>query len=278
VSLAVSSSSQNIHPTNIYHISIFDPIYTQKKEAKHIAGIITGDVPLGDGDSAHWDEAPCGTFFVIIFLQMVRAIVSGISHARAALHHIMCFKWCCSKTNHTPIGAMKYKFVVFNAWEYQGSELLWASLMKELWGAVESEFGPKRVAQHRAGIELAEEDKFDESYRNLTPHQKARIRKKALLMLYARLYLYLFLFLIVLTVLMTLTITNCKSINRTCLGKVENVTNNATDIIEAVESDGEEEGNEEGIIVAIIATVAAFCPLLASGTFSIIRYIHPLSI
>ena len=79
--------------------------------------------------------------------------------------------------------------------------------------------------------------------------------------------------LIVLTVLITLTITNCNSINRTCLGKVVNVTNNATDIIEAVESDSEEEGKEGGVIVAIIATVAAFCPLLKDGTFSIRRCI-----
>eukprot|EP00984_Skeletonema_dohrnii_P009918 scaffold3819_cov98-Skeletonema_dohrnii-CCMP3373.AAC.5 len=239
-------------------------MYTQKKEAKYIAGIITGDVDLGDGDSAHWEGAPCGTFFVIIFLQIVRAIVSGMSLAFAALDHIVRLRWCCSKTNHTPTGAVKYKFVEFNAWTYQGSELLWASLMKDLWDAVEAEFGKKVVRYHRAGIALAEENQFDESHRTLTPQQKARNRKRALLMFCARLYLYLFLFLIALTVLMTLTIINCNSVNKTCLGKVVNVTNNATDIIEAVESDSDEEGNEEGVIVAIIATVAAFCPLLAS--------------
>eukprot|EP00984_Skeletonema_dohrnii_P014031 scaffold5864_cov93-Skeletonema_dohrnii-CCMP3373.AAC.9 len=234
-----------------------------KKEANHIAGIITGDVDLGEGDSAHWDVAPCGTFFVITFLQIARAIVSGISLAFAALHHIMCCQWCCSKTNHPPTGAVKYKFVEFNAWTYQGSELLWASLMKELWDAVEAEFGKKVVRYHRAGIALAEENQYDESHCTLTPQQKAQNRKKALLMFRARLYLYLFLFFIVLTVLITLTITNCKSINRTCLGKVVNVTNNATDIIEAVESDSKEEGNEGGVITATIATVAAFCLLLA---------------
>jgi len=239
-------------------------------------------VPSGDGDSAHWDVAPCGTFFVITFLQIVRAIVSGISLACAALYHIMCFQWCSSKTNHTPTGADKYKFVKFNAWTYEGSELLWASLMKDLWKAVEDEFTEKVVRYHRAGIalELEGKNQLDESHCTLTPQQKARNRKRLLLMLHAQLYLYLFLFLIVLTVLITLTITNCNSINRTCLGKVVNVTNNATDIIEAVESDSEEEGKEGGVIVAIIATVAAFCPLIASGTFSISisRYIHPLSI
>lgn len=75
-----------------------------------------------------------------------------------------------------------------------------------------------------------------------------------------------------LTVLTTLTIINCKSIDRTCLGKVANVTNNATDIVEAVERGSEEEGNEAGVISAIVAAVAAFCPLLANGTFSIVDY------
>eukprot|EP00984_Skeletonema_dohrnii_P020763 scaffold10195_cov70-Skeletonema_dohrnii-CCMP3373.AAC.3 len=232
-----------------------------KKEAEQIAGIITGDVPLGDGDSAHWDVAPCGTIFVIILLQIVRAIVSGISRACAALHHVMYFQWWRSKTNHTPTGAVKYKIVEFNAWTYQGSELLWASLMKDLWDAVEAEFGEKVVRYHRAGIALAEENQFDESHRSLSPQEKARNRKRALLMFRARSYLYLFLFLIVLTVLLTLTIINCKSINRTCLGKLKNATNNATDTIEAVESDSE----GKGVIAAIIATVAAFCPLLANG-------------
>ena len=222
---------------------------------------------LGNGNSARWDEVPCGTVFVITFLQIVRAIVSGISHACAALHRIMCFQWCCSKTDHTPTGAVEYKFVEFNAWTYQGSELLWASLMKDLWDAVEDEYGENKVGYHRAGIALTEKNKFDES---LTPQEKARIRKNALLMFRVRLYLSLFLFLIVLAVLMTLTITNCNSINRTCLGKVVNVTNNAIDIIEAVESDSKDKGNEKGVIAAIIATVAAFCPLIKDGTFSIV--------
>jgi hypothetical protein len=254
-------------------LSIFDPIFTQKKEAEHITGIITGDVPLGDGDAAHWDVAPCGRYFVIIILQIVRAIVSGISLACAALRHVVCFQWCCGKTNHTPTGAVKYKIVEFNAWTYQGSELLWASLMKELWDAVEAEFGKKVVRYHRAGIALAGENPYDESHRTLSPQQKARNRKRALLMFRARSYFYLFLFLIVLTVSI-LTIVKCKSVDRTCLGKLVDVTNNTADIIDDVESDSE----EAGVITAIVATVAAFCPLLANGTFTIGRYIPPFSI
>jgi len=143
--------------------------------------------------------------------------------------------------------------------------------MKELWDAVEAEFGKKVVRYHRAGIALAEENLYDESHRALSPQQKARKRKRALLMFRARSYLFLFLFLILLTVLLTLTIMNCKGIDGTCLVKVVNVTNNATEAVETVEY-------EEGVIAAIIATVAAFCPLLANGTFSSSRYIPPFSI
>jgi len=263
-----------------------------EKEAEQIAGIIAGDVPLGNGDSAYslgngnsafWDVAPCGTFVVIIFLQIVRAIASGISHACAALRHVVCFHWC-RKTNHTPTGAKKYQIIEFNAWTYQGSELLWASLMEELWHAVEAKFGPKAVQFHRAGISLAEEDQFDESYRSLSPQEKARNRKRALLMFFAQTYLSIFLFLIALTVLLTLTIINCKSINSTCLGKLVNITNNATDIIEAVESDSEEEANEGGVIgprgpdqngAQRVISGCRRCPTPIGGKFSQIQPKNP---
>jgi len=255
-----------------------DPIFKLEKDAKQIAGIITGDVPLGDGDAHHWDMVPCGTFFVIIVLQIVRAIVSLVSYAFGALQHVVCLNWCHSRTNYTPTGAVKYKIVEFNAWTYQGSDLLWASLMKELWDAVEAEFGWKAVRYHRAGIELAEENVYDESDRTLPPQQKARNRKRAILMFRARSFLYLFIFLIVFTVLLTLTIMNCANINITCLGKLSNITDNATEIVDAIDSSSsEEEGNEGGVLAAVIATVATFCPLVANGTFCIEDKLHLLS-
>ena len=211
--------------------------------------------------------APCGIFFAIAILQIARTIVSGLSLAWIALKYAICFKFCCSKTDHTPTGAVKYKEIEFNAWTYQGSDLLWASLMKDLWDSVEAEFGKDAVRYHRAGIALANENPFDETNRIMLPQEKARNRKRALLMFRARSYLYTFLFLVVFAVLMTLTIMNCKSIDRTCLGKVQNVTNITADAIDNVESESEGEGNEAGVIGVIVATVAAFCPLLANGMF-----------
>ncbi len=225
---------------------------------------------LGDGDADHWDVVPCGAFFVIAVLQIVQSIASLISCACDGLKYVLCLQWCCSKTNHTPTGALKYKFVKFDAWTYQGSDLLWASLMKELWDAVEAEFGQNTVRYHRASIELAGENAHVESNRTLSPQQKARNRKRAILMFRARSFLYLFVFLIVLTVLLTLTIMNCANVNRTCLGKLSNITDNATEIVDAIDdSSSEEEGDEGGVLAAVIATVAAFCPLVANGTFCI---------
>ena len=132
--------------------------------------------------------------------------------------------------------------------------------MKELWDAVEVEFGKKAVRYHRAGIALADENLYDEPNCNLSPQEKARNRKRALLMFRARSFLYQFVFVIVLTVLLTLTIMNCESVNRTCLGKLSNITDNSTDIFDTIDSSSssEEEGSEGGVLAAVIATMVAF--------------------
>jgi len=50
-----------------------------------------------------------------------------------------------------------YNFIEFNAWVYNGSDVLWASLMESLWTAVEAELGADTVRLHRASINLARE-------------------------------------------------------------------------------------------------------------------------
>ena len=46
----------------------------------------------------------------------------------------------------------RYIRVDFNAWEYSGSELLWASLIQKLYGAVENQLTEDVVRQHRLDI------------------------------------------------------------------------------------------------------------------------------
>ena len=48
-------------------------------------------------------------------------------------------------------------FIEFNAWVYDGSDVLWASLMESLWTAVEAELGEAIVRLHRASINLTGE-------------------------------------------------------------------------------------------------------------------------
>jgi hypothetical protein len=48
----------------------------------------------------------------------------------------------------------KYIFAEFNAWTYNGSDNLWASLVEKLYTVVEEEFSPAEVRLHRASIDL----------------------------------------------------------------------------------------------------------------------------
>ncbi|GFH57082.1 hypothetical protein CTEN210_13558 [Chaetoceros tenuissimus] len=48
----------------------------------------------------------------------------------------------------------KYIFAEFNAWTYNGSDNLWASLVEQLYTVVEEEFSPLEVRSHRASIDL----------------------------------------------------------------------------------------------------------------------------
>eukprot|EP00554_Chaetoceros_debilis_P000137 CAMPEP_0194096296 /NCGR_PEP_ID=MMETSP0149-20130528/57269_1 /TAXON_ID=122233 /ORGANISM="Chaetoceros debilis, Strain MM31A-1" /LENGTH=1660 /DNA_ID=CAMNT_0038782267 /DNA_START=22 /DNA_END=5005 /DNA_ORIENTATION=+ len=67
----------------------------------------------------------------------------------------------------------KHLFVEFNAWVYNGSDLLWASLMEKLWLAVEDEYGANAVRLHRASITLAGEKPDDN-----TPQQTKMDRRR----------------------------------------------------------------------------------------------------
>ena len=48
-------------------------------------------------------------------------------------------------------------YIDFNAWVFNGSALLWASLLEEIWKGVKNEFGRYRVRKHRFSIKLSNE-------------------------------------------------------------------------------------------------------------------------
>jgi Leucine-rich repeat (LRR) protein len=51
----------------------------------------------------------------------------------------------------------EYIYVDFNAWVYQGTDLLWASLLETMWEKIEAKHGKYSVRLHRASIELSGE-------------------------------------------------------------------------------------------------------------------------
>lgn len=234
-----------IIPKGVTEAEDEDEFEAEYKRSKLIAGLLRGEVPLGIGDSEQeqWNEAPVGTLVVINFLRAVRAVVRGLDRVATALNYVFSQKWCGNRADYTPTGATAYKFVKFNAWTYKGSDLLWASFLKDLWEAVEDRFGKKVVRYHRAGVALVNER--NESFRALSPEEKARKRKQALLMVRARFYLSIFVFLVVTGVSWAVTIPLCFSPEKPC-GQV---------------------GNEfkGGVIGAIVASVLSFVPLLAYG-------------
>jgi len=65
-------------------VFVFYPIVDEgmREQAHQIAGIISGDVPLGGGDSTQWGTTPVGTFLVVISLQVVQAIAHGFGVVR----------------------------------------------------------------------------------------------------------------------------------------------------------------------------------------------------
>ena len=80
----------------------------------------------------------------------------------------------------------KHIFVEFNAWVYDGSDVLWASLMETLWTAVEREYGATTVRLHRASINFGREE---EQEGDVPMDIKIKRRKQALFKYRASLYI-----------------------------------------------------------------------------------------
>lgn len=126
--------------------------------------LIVGTVPLEDEDLAQWHQVSLLRIITILLLYAVQTFSLFIHSLLTALQYMpvfCCSCWCKSNDNDfIPIGASGYVTVEFNAWAYSGSDLLWASIIKELWDAVESKYGKTAVRMHRASIALAGESPF----------------------------------------------------------------------------------------------------------------------
>lgn len=63
--------------------------------------------------------------------------------------------------NRQIVPVNKRLFIDFNAWVFNGSDTLWASLMESMWRSVEFQYGRNAVRLHRASINLAGEKPGD---------------------------------------------------------------------------------------------------------------------
>jgi len=76
----------------------------------------------------------------------------------------------------------KNLFITFNAWVYSGTDLLWASLLEQMWSRVEEEFGSRQVRLHRASIRLAKEDLGNNNAGAVDLRTRQNLRYMALLL------------------------------------------------------------------------------------------------
>ena len=65
---------------------------------------------------------------------------------------------CRGRDHESTSRDVTYIFVEFNAWTYNGTDILWASLMETLWKEVESNFGSFAIRMHRASIALSDRE------------------------------------------------------------------------------------------------------------------------
>jgi len=122
---------------------------------------LTGERPLFYAFKAH--IAPCSIFACVrIALLMTVQVVAFTCKSIWPLTKKLCsFIGCRTLPSPKRIHHPKHIYVEFNAWVFNGSDILWASLMETLWTSVEEEFGTFTVRSHRASIALSDEKSCD---------------------------------------------------------------------------------------------------------------------
>lgn len=109
---------------------------------------------------------------VQVILFPIKLIVSALT----LLFKILTFSYFPEVYKKVPQDKPLTRIIVkFNSWTYRGADNLWASMMLNLWKAVEDEFDKDTVTWHRVGVELAE---LSDSESDLNAKEKARERAR----------------------------------------------------------------------------------------------------
>jgi len=110
---------------------------------------------------------PLIVFILQIILQITLQIISFclIGTTGVSRLNYVCDASCKNLQKKNPNteakDGQKRVFVEFNAWVYNGSDVLWASLMECLLKSVETEYGQSAVRMHRVSIALSQETPTD---------------------------------------------------------------------------------------------------------------------
>lgn len=151
---------------------------------RNVRDILTGDTTFYS-ENLYDDISSCVDMFQILILSSTQHFFKFLY---SQWNPFSLFWSCCSSSQLKVDHEMrKYIYVDCNAWLYNGTDLLWASLLEEMWSKVEAEFGIYRVRFHRFSIHLSGELQTDD------PKVKKSKRKIAILKWKCRLVVYLIL-------------------------------------------------------------------------------------
>jgi len=148
----ICSYFSDLHNTSFAFKENPDNVYLGRR----IWGVLSGKIPLLSPDNMASQHPKILLFPMIrtLFLRAVRFVFVIPSKIHTN------FSSCLKSERIAPKRKdVKYLFVSFNAWNYSGTEALWASLMDNLWSAIEDEVGFKQVMQHRKSVILSNEKK-----------------------------------------------------------------------------------------------------------------------
>jgi len=126
------------------------------KRAKRVANLLLGGGVIGLGE-VEQSTVPLATTLRYAVLRSAQSLVFCCASAYSLCANLAMCLTCKTHDDEKPEGATKYIVVEFNAWVYSGSDLLWASLVKELYDKVEGQLTKEAVREHRASIALSDE-------------------------------------------------------------------------------------------------------------------------
>ena len=142
---------------------------------RDVRDILTGNVSL-HSKTLYNDRSSSWAILQLVILSLTQPIFKFI---QSRWNPISLFWSCCFRNNQFKVHPNMTKSINVNcnAWLYNGTDVLWAAVLEEMWARVEADYGKFTVRFHRFLISISGESKHDDR------KVKESKRKTALLML-----------------------------------------------------------------------------------------------